>query len=135
MTSEIVYQGELRTQATHVQSGQQLITDAPLDNQGKGAAFSPTDLVATALGSCMLTIMGIFQRNHDLPSIVGTRVEITKIMASEPRRIAGVQVHFYMPPHHFNTKDRQRLENAARTCPVAYSLHPDIAQDVVFHWQ
>ena len=130
-TSAIEYKGELRTQALHLFSGTQIITDAPLDNQGKAQSFSPTDLVATALGSCMLTLMGISARYHDW-NIEGTKVEITKKMASEPRRIIGVDVIITMPAGVYDSKKKQILENTARTCPVAKSLHPDIIQDVTF---
>lgn len=130
-TATIVYQGELRTQATHLFSGTQIITDAPLDNQGKAQAFSPTDLVATALGSCMLTLMGISARNHQW-NIEGTQVKITKKMGSDPRRIIGIDVIITMPADEYDSKKKQILENTARTCPVAKSIHPDIIQDVTF---
>jgi putative redox protein len=125
------YIGELRTQATHLASGDTLLTDAPVDNNGRGEAFSPTDLVCTALGSCMLTIMGIVARRHDL-DLEGTRLDITKVMASEPRRIAEVIVTFTLPARNFSDKEKALLENAARTCPVALSLHPDLRQTLDF---
>lgn len=132
MTSEIIYQGDLRTQATHLQSGDVILTDAPKDNHGKGEAFSPTDLVATALGSCMLSIMGIIANRHEI-NIVGTRVSINKIMQANPRRIAAVEVTMYMPQEvNYTAKERALLENAARTCPVALSLHPDLEQKLLF---
>lgn len=132
-TSTIFYNGDLRTTATHLFSGNQIITDAPLDNQGKAEAFSPTDLVATALGTCMLTIMGIYARAHEV-DIDGTKIEITKIMAANPRRIIRVEVIFTMPDRSYSDKDKKALENAAITCPVAKSLHPDIEQAVTFNW-
>ncbi|MGV3638989.1 MAG: OsmC family protein [Adhaeribacter sp.] len=125
------YIGELRTQATHLASGNTLLTDAPVDNNGRGEAFSPTDLVCTALGSCMMTIMGIVARRHDL-DLEGTRLDITKVMASEPRRIAEVIVTITLPPRNFSDKEKALLENAARTCPVALSLHPDLRQTLEF---
>lgn len=132
-TSSILYTGQLRTTATHELSGNTLITDAPPDNNGRGEAFSPTDLLATSLGSCMLTIMGIVADRHNI-DMIGTRVTIQKVMASAPRRVSEVLVSFELPPGNYSEKDRQLLENAARTCPVAMSLHPDIQQQVSFHW-
>ncbi|HEY8916741.1 MAG TPA: OsmC family protein [Chitinophaga sp.] len=133
-TSKIVYNGELRTSATHLQSSTTIETDAPVDNNGKGERFSPTDLVATALGSCMLTIMGIKARENGW-SIEGTQVGIQKIMGTEPRRITGVKVVFDFPPNHtLGDKEKAILERAALTCPVAKSVHPDILQDVTFNW-
>ncbi len=134
MTSEIIYQGDLRTQATHLQSGDIILTDAPKDNHGKGEAFSPTDLVATALGSCMLSIMGIIANRHEI-NIVGTQVSIHKIMQANPRRIAAIEVTMYMPNVTYTPKERALLENAARTCPVALSLHPELEQKLSFVYQ
>ena len=133
MTSNIIYQGNLRTRMTHLHSGNQVITDAPLDNQGLAQAFSPTDLVATALGSCMMTIMGIKARDMKL-ELTGTELEVTKVMASNPRRISEVHITIKFPPNTFSEKDKTILENSARTCPVAHSLHPDIKQDITFNW-
>ena len=133
MTSKVVYEGNLRTRLTHLHSGTEIITDAPLDNQGLAQSFSPTDLVATALGSCMMTIMGIKARNMNL-DLKGTEIEITKVMASEPRRISEVHATLKFPPNNFSDKDKAILENAARTCPVAKSLQPDIKQVLVFNW-
>ena len=130
-TITTLYPGDLRTQATHLASGNTLITDAPVDNNGRGEAFSPTDLVCAALGSFMMTIMGIVARRHDL-DLAGTRIEITKIMAADPRRIAEVILQFTLPANHFSDKDRALLEHAARTCPVALSLHPDLKQTLSF---
>jgi putative redox protein len=132
-TITALYSGQLRTQAMHLASGNTLITDAPVDNNGRGEAFSPTDLVCAALGSCMLTIMGIVAQRHGL-DLEGTRIEITKIMAADPRRIAQVILQFTLPPYHFTEKDRALLEQAARTCPVALSLHPDIKQNITFEY-
>ncbi|MBK9461570.1 MAG: OsmC family protein [Chitinophagales bacterium] len=134
MTSEIIYQGDLRTQATHLQSGDIILTDAPKDNHGKGEAFSPTDLVATALGSCMLSIMGIIANRHEI-NILGTQVSIHKIMQANPRRIAAIEVTMYMPNVTYTPKERALLENAARTCPVALSLHPELEQKLSFVYQ
>jgi putative redox protein len=132
-TIETVYSGELRTKARHVASGNEIITDAPPDNQGKGEAFSPSDLLSASLGSCMLTIMGIAARTHEF-SIEGTRIEVTKIMASNPRRVSEIRVEFYMPDTQYTQKQKEILDKAARTCPVALSIHPDINQQINFHW-
>ena len=131
-TVETVYLGGLRTEATHIQSGRKILTDAPVDNHGKGEAFSPTDLVATALGSCMMTLMGIAARTQHI-DIDGTRLSITKIMSAAPRRIGEivVEVHF---PADYDPKIRTVLERAAATCPVAQSLHPDCTQTIRFHY-
>ena len=133
MTSKITYLGNLRTECTHLRSGQVIITDAPLDNNGKGEAFSPTDLTATSLGTCLLTIMGISARNHNV-NIDGTEVEITKHMASDPRRISAIDVKIIMANQVYEKKIKKLLETAARTCPVAFSLHPDIKQNLEFIW-
>ena len=132
--AEILYKGELRSEARHLRSGQVLISDAPPDNQGKGEAFSPTDLMSTSLGLCMVTIMGIAARTHGF-SIDGTRIRIAKIMASNPRRVSEVHVEFDMPDVSFTDKQKQILEQAAITCPVAQSLHPDILQKVHFNFK
>ena len=132
-TSEIIYKGELRTNAIHLRSGQQIITDAPIDNNGKGEAFSPTDLLATSLGCCMLTVMGIVAKRHNI-DMDGTRVEILKVMADNPRRVSEVQVEMHFPKNTYSDKDKQLLENTALTCPVAKSLHPEIKQKTRFHF-
>lgn len=125
------YLGNLRTQATHALSGNALLTDAPLDNNGKGEAFSPTDLVVAALGSCMATIMGIVaEREGD--SLEGLSWEITKIMQSDPRKIKEIQVNFHWLGTVFAPATSQKLKNAARTCPVALSLDPSITQTITF---
>lgn len=133
-TISTVYSGNLRTQATHNASGNTIITDAPTDNNGRGEAFSPSDLVCAALGSCMLTIMGIVAERNNI-QLEGTTLEIKKIMAAEPRRIAEVVIGFNMPNSNtFTNKEKAILENAARTCPVALSLHPEIKQTVAFNY-
>ena len=133
-TAEIKYIGDLRTSAKHNLSGTEITTDAPPDNNGKGEFFSPTDLVATALGSCMLTIMGIFARRHVF-NIDGTEVKITKIMADNPRRISEIIVELEFPHNHYSEKERMLIEQAARTCPVAQSLHPDLKQTVTYKFK
>jgi putative redox protein len=132
-TSKIVYSGNLRTEATHLKSGKTIITDAPVDNNGKGEAFSPTDLLATSLGCCMVTIMGIVANNNNI-GIDGTSIEITKIMESNPRRVSEVIVEFKMNGNAYSDKEKQLLENAARTCPVAKSLSADLQQTVIFNY-
>ena len=134
MTSTVTYLGDLRTEATHVQSGTVVITDAPLDNQGKGEAFSPTDLCATALASCMITIMGISARNHEI-DMDGTRAEITKIMEANPRRIGAIEIKVIMPEKKYSEREQKLLETAGRTCPVALSLGAGVEQRIHFVWQ
>lgn len=124
-TSVIKYTGNLRTEATHIKSGKQIITDAPTDNHGRGEAFSPTDLMATSLGSCMLTVMGIAANTYGI-NIDNTEVEITKIMAEGPRRVAEIHVKIKFPPIAYSDKEKKLLEHTAHTCPVAKSLHPDL---------
>jgi uncharacterized OsmC-like protein len=133
-TIRTTYIGELRTQATHVQSGEELLTDAPVDNQGKGESFSPTDLVATALASCMLTIMGIIATRYDF-KIEGTKVKSTKIMTVSPRRIGEIIVEIDFPNMPFTEKEKTLLQQAAKICPVALSLHPDIKQTIIFNFR
>ena len=132
-TSEVIYKGELRTVCTHMKSGQQIITDAPIDNNGKGEAFSPTDLLATSLGTCMLTVMGIVAKRNNI-NIDGTKVEILKVMAESPRRVSELYLDMFFPPNHYTQKEKDLLEHAALTCPVAKSLHPDIKQKTRFHY-
>ena len=127
------YLGDLRVECEHVASGTKIITDAPVDNQGKGEAFSPTDLCATALGACAMTIMGIWARKNDV-DIVGATVEITKHMSASPRRIGKVEVIFNMPAKGYSDKEKQALENAAHTCPVHLSLHEATEQVFTFNW-
>ena len=134
MTSQIIYKGDLRTTSTHIQSGTVIETDAPTDNQGKGERFSPTDLVATALATCMITTMGIKARTMDI-LLDGTTADVTKIMVSDPRRIGKIQVHVFFPKS-LNLDDKQKeiLEKTARTCPVERTLHPDCELDLQFNW-
>jgi putative redox protein len=133
MTSTIKYLGDLRTECTHVRSGNTIITDAPVDNHGKGEAFSPTDLTATSLGTCMITIMALAARNHNL-NVDNTFAEVTKHMNAEPRRIAGIDIKIIMPKNEYSDKEKKILEVAAKTCPVAFSLHPDVKVNVDFVW-
>jgi putative redox protein len=132
-TSNITYVGELRTVCMHLQSGTEILTDAPTDNHGKGEAFSPTDLVATALGSCMVSIMGIKSKELEV-DLKDSKVSITKIMQSEPRKIAKIKVVLDLSITTFD-KNKIILERAAMTCPVLLSLHPDIEKEVIFNWK
>ena len=134
MTSQVVYKGNLRTEATHLQSGSIIETDAPTDNNGKGERFSPTDIVATALGSCMLTIMGIKAETMNI-DLSETKLDIQKTMAANPRRIVGIQIDFHFPDAlHISEREQTILEYAAHTCPIGKSLHPDINIAVNFRW-
>ncbi|MNK06359.1 OsmC-like protein [compost metagenome] len=132
-TSKITYTGDLRTTSVHVKSGIEIITDAPTDNQGKGEAFSPTDLLATSLGNCMLTIVGIAAKNHGF-DIDGTTAEITKVMAENPRRVGEVHVALQFPANNYSDKEKAIIERSAKTCPVSLSLHPDIKQEITFSY-
>lgn len=127
------YLGDLRVECVHEQSGATIITDAPTDNNGKGEAFSPTDLCAMALGACAMTIMGMYAKNHDC-DITGATVHIEKTMAKNPRRISKLDVVFTMPDREYTERQKQSLEHAALTCPVHHSLHPDMEQNIVFKW-
>ena len=130
MISKVTYKGSLRTEAIHVQSGNTIITDAPIDNHGKGEAFSPTDLVATALASCMLTIMGIVANRNHL-KINGTTAEIEKIMGANPRRINEIKISIRFNEN-FDKKTKPKLENAALTCPVSNSLSEKLNESIKF---
>ena len=131
-TSKVIYTGNLRTQNEHLKSGSIYITDAPLDNQGKGEAFSPTDTVATGLANCMLTTMGIKAQDLGV-DLTGATANVTKIMASNPRRISKIEIQMALPIE-VSEKHQVILENTAKTCPVEYSLYPDIERVVTFTW-
>lgn len=132
-TIKSVYQGNLRTNMRHVQSGQEVITDVPVDNNGKGEAFSPTDLVAAALGSCMVTIMGIVAE-RDGVSLQGLSWEITKVMNPQPRKISEIIINFTWDQPVNDPTMLQKLKNAAKTCPVALSLDPALKQTITFNF-
>jgi uncharacterized OsmC-like protein len=132
-TSRIIYTGDLRTEATHVKSGQTFITDAPLDNQGKGEAFSPTDLLATSLGACAITVVGIAARAHGF-NVDGTEVKITKIMAAEPRRVGEVIVEFNFPDVKYSKKEKTIIRHTIKTCPVSQSLRPELIQNFIINF-
>lgn len=129
-TATVIYQGSLRTAATHQASQNQIITDAPIDNHGKGEAFSPTDLVATALASCMMTIMGIKANEMNI-DLSGMQASVEKVMSASPRRIAEVIVNIHIPQR-LDDKTKKILQAAAHTCPVAQSLHSDVIQNISF---
>lgn len=132
MTSKVTYLGDLRTSSIHIQSGTEILSDAPKDNHGKGEAFSPTDTVANALASCMMSIMGIKARDMEI-DLVGSTAEVTKTMAADPRRISEIKVVFNMKSN-ADEKAQKLLERVALHCPVHHSLHPDIVQDITFNW-
>jgi putative redox protein len=133
-TSKVIYLSELRTEAQHLYSGVKIFTDAPLDNQGKAEFFSPTDIAATSLASCMLTIIGIAARTHGF-SIDGTEATVTKIMYSNPRRIGEIHIEYHFPDIAFTEKQKKIIEVAGLTCPIALSLHPDLKQDIKFKFK
>lgn len=133
MTSTVTYLGDLRTELKHLKSGQTFVTDAPTDNKGKGEAFSPTDLCATSLATCMLTVMGISAREHGI-EMTGALAEVTKEMASDPRRISKVTVTIHMPKIDYSEGQKRILEHAGRTCPVSFSLSEGIEQKLEFIW-
>jgi putative redox protein len=133
-TSLVSYTGNLRTEAEHLASKNSIITDAPIDNHGKGEAFSPTDLMATSLANCMLTVMGIKAQQEGMTPIDGTTAEVTKIMYSEPRRVGEIHISFHFPKLQYNDKEKKIYEHTALTCPVGKSLHPDLKQVIAFNW-
>lgn len=132
MTSKVTYLGNLRTESVHLKSDTSFLTDAPTDNNGKGEAFSPTDTVATGLASCMITVMGI-KANEMGIDMTGTIAHVTKTMASDPRRISKIEILFDLP-FEADSKTRKILERTGTTCPVHFSLHPDIEKVIFFKW-
>lgn len=132
-TATVTYLGDLRTRAVHVRSGQEIITDAPPDNKGRGEAFSPTDLLSTSLAVCMMTVMGIAAREKGIP-LNGLSARVVKHMVGPPRRVSRVEVHLGLSAEGLGDGERAILEEAARTCPVALSLHPDLEQEVTFNY-
>jgi uncharacterized OsmC-like protein len=133
MTSKVTYLGDLRTSSIHLQSGTEILSDAPLDNNGKGEAFSPTDTVANALASCMMTVMGIKARDLKV-DFIGSTASVTKIMQAEPRRIGSIEIDFDMNVA-TDEKTKTILERTAMTCPVFLSLNPDIEKKISFNWK
>ena len=135
MTATVTYESNLRTTCLHLQSGSAIETDAPTDNKGKGERFSPTDLIATGLGACMITTMGIKAESMGI-ALDGAQVEVTKIMKSDPRRIGKIITHITMPGRlGLDDKNKEILERVARTCPVERSLHPEVELEISFDWK
>ena len=133
MTSKVTYLGDLRTSSIHIQSGTEILSDAPIDNNGKGEAFSPTDTVANGLATCMMTIMGIKARDLGI-DLTGTTAEVVKIMNAEPRRIGAIEIVFEIQGTD-DQKIKTILERAGMTCPVFLSLHPDVEKRITFNWK
>ena len=133
-TAHITYLGDLRTECTHVRSGQRMITDAPVDNRGKGEAFSPTDLLTTSLATCIITTIGIVASDKGIP-FRGVEARVVKHMASDPRRVAKVEVHLTLDGEGLGTRERTILERTAHTCPVAISLAPELVQEITFMYR
>jgi uncharacterized OsmC-like protein len=133
MTATVTYESNLRTTCLHLQSGSVFETDAPTDNKGKGERFSPTDLIATGLGACLITTMGIKAESMNI-QLDGAKVEVTKVMVSDPRRIGKIIVHATIPALNLDEKTIEILERVGRTCPVERSLHPDVELDIQFKW-
>lgn len=132
-TSKVTYEGNLRTSCIHLKSGEKIITDAPTDNNGKGAAFSPTDLVATALASCALTIVGIYCNAHNI-AYKHCETEVTKVMGSEPRRIVEIHLKFDFKKNDWDAKTQKIIQNVVQTCPVANSINPSIELFIDYHF-
>lgn len=129
ISMKVKYLGDLSTQGTHLRSGARIQTDAPLDNNGKGMNYSPTDLICTALASCMMTLMGIAANKHNFPFIMA-EAEIEKRMTDKPRKIDQIIIDLHVKNANYTQRQKNILDKAARTCPVAYSLHPDVVQDI-----
>lgn len=133
ITVQTTYLGNLRTESIHLQSGTKILTDAPTDNRGKGEAFSPTDLLATSLGTCILSIMGIKAMDNNI-DISGTKLEITKIMASDPRRVYEVVMEFHFPNKGYSDEEKEMIESVAGISPVPLSVHTNLIQTIRFFW-
>jgi len=133
VSMKVQYNGDLRCTATHIKSGNQVVTDAPTDNNGKGEAFSPTDLLCTSLTTCMITLMGITANSKDI-QLGQIDADIEKIMGSEPRRVSGINIRFKIKDLNFTQREKEILKNAALTCPVAKSIHSDIELGIDFQF-
>jgi putative redox protein len=133
-TASTKYIGDLRTEITHLKSGSIIVTDAPIDNKGKGEKFSPTDMVASALGSCIFTIMGIAAREHGF-SIDGASCKITKIMTEAPRKIGEIKIEFDFAGNSYSDKQKKILEYCVKTCPVSLSLNESVFQNVTLNFR
>lgn len=127
------YLGDLRCECTHIASDVTLVTDAPIDNQGNGESFSPTDLCVTALATCVMTIIGIYARTNAI-DVNGTRIEVTKTMSADPRRIAKIEMIFHMPERAYSDEQKRQMELCTQTCPMCLSLHPGLEQVFTFKW-
>ncbi|MFA5329219.1 MAG: OsmC family protein [Prolixibacteraceae bacterium] len=132
-TVKTTYLGGLRTENIHLQSGGKIVTDAPIDNRGRGEGFSPTDMLATALANCIMTIMGIKAMDNGI-DLVGTEIGITKIMASNPRRVSEVVMEFNFPKKGYSEEEKRMIESVAGISPVPLSVHPDLIQTIRFNW-
>ena len=132
-TATTLYLGSLRTEATHTRSGQKIITDAPIDNNGKGEAFSPTDMVSAALSSCMMTLMGMLAERENI-DLSGLKADVVKVMAANPRKIAEIQIIFSHPSLVATDVQKEKLRRAALTCPVALSLADSVKQTITFNF-
>lgn len=130
---QTTYVGNLMTEAVHLQSGSKIVTEAPVDNHGKGEHFSPTDMFATSLGCCMLTILGISAQSYGF-SIDGTRIETEKIMSANPRRVAELKLDIYFPRNDYTDQQKRLIDAAVRTCPVTNSIHPDVIKSITYHF-
>lgn len=131
--ASLKYLGNLRVECKHNASGGIIITDAPVDNHGKGEAFSPTDLCATSLAACAMTIMGIYAEAHNV-NLSGMSAEVDKTMSANPRRIAKIEVTFHMPNRDYSEKEKVSLERAVRTCPVHVTLGESVEQNLIIKW-
>jgi len=133
MTAQVVYKGDLRCECTHLQSGTVIETDAPTDNRGKGERFSPTDTVCVALATCMITTMGIRAADMQI-NLQDTKIDVTKHMLSDPRRIGKIEITLHLPALNLDEKDRKVLEKIGDNCPVMKSIHPDLITEVKYIW-
>ncbi len=133
MGIEIIYEGNLQTRCKHLQSSAVIYTEPPVDNQGRGEQFSPTDLIASGLACCVLTIAGIYAQRLNV-DIKGTRAEVSKIMETNPRRISEIKIDLFFPQNNYSEKEKEIIKTAANDCPVARSLHPDVKQTINFNF-
>jgi uncharacterized OsmC-like protein len=133
MTASILYEGDLRCSATHLQSGTVIETDAPTDNRGKGEKFSPTDTLCVSLGTCLITTMALKARDMNI-ELKETKIDITKHMLKDPRRVAQIDVTLHFPPLNLNEEEKSTLETTGNNCPVAKSLHPDLETNIQYNW-
>jgi uncharacterized OsmC-like protein len=133
MTTSIIYQGDLRCKATHLQSGTVVETDAPTDNRGKGEKFSPTDILCVSLATCIITTMALKARNMNI-ELKDTKIDVTKYMLKDPRRVAQIDVTIHFPQLQLDAKDKLILERTGNNCPVTKSLHPDLKTNIEYNW-